>query len=598
MGAAERIESTVKLRHIERLREPLISLLAFPVFTNLLFPGEIHVWSRWLVVAVCFVLAGGMTATWLLLRDDRRPPIARIPAPLVLLVLVAAASTLFTAVNTARSRDFFFMLVAYVTIYMAFRESTDRMVRPFLWGIWVVSTCIALYGVYQYFFLWEGMIGASASGLATTPSAAAIQARVMTRRVFSVFPLPTILCDFLAMTFPVNVSLLLSIARKRLWMVALTLSLAIQLWALLLTRSFTGFLSLALCAGVLYAATGNTLQVIRRHRILTAGITVFFLVALVFLLYTRGIILVESIVENPLALRMINWRIGVSQAIDHPILGVGPDNYQTLYTRYMRPGDSQARHAHSAPIEMFAELGVVGGVAFVLLLLRWLRLSWRALRRDPGGALERKGIALAIIALVAQNLLDIGIYLPSLGILSFMLIGLLESEPARDISSTWSPRARVTPLFRWLLVALSVLVGIGGAFLSRRLMFAQLSYREALALYAEGRITEAEQKVQAAISLDPLAYQPVELLASHLLALAPTDPAEAVVARSLYYRAIRLSPLTASLHRGMSAACAASGQPFMAYVHSIQVIELRPADKAAADRRDAMRDRLQQEIGP
>jgi O-antigen ligase len=88
---------------------------------------------------------------------------------------------------------------------------------------------------------------------------------------------------------------------------------------------------------------------------------------------------------------------------DHPLVGVGPDNFEIHYQTYsaaigidQRP---QARSAHNLYLESFAETGVLGATAFLAVV--WLSLSgaWRARARAAGrDALLYEGIAVALVA--------------------------------------------------------------------------------------------------------------------------------------------------------------------------------------------------------
>ncbi len=575
----------------ERPQDSLIWLLAAPVLANLLFPGEIHIWPQWLVAAVTLVLASLFAAVWVLRQNTDRFGIAAPPASFIILLVAAGISGLFARIHFARSRDMFLMLLVYALLYIAFRDSPLQSLRPILWGVFSVSVCIAAYGLYQYFYLWTSLESAAkALGSVSSSVGDAVRFRLETKRIMSVFALPTTLCDFLAMTFPINIALLISSARKPIRLLVISCLLAINMWALLLTRSFTGFLSLVFCAGAFYFAGRSGFRVLKKKWLTASILLAFFAAAFFYLLYVRKIIFVEVIRENPLALRMINWRIGIEAGLDHPIIGVGPDNYQTVYTQYMRAGEPQARHAHSAPIEIFAETGIVGGVAFLLLLFRWLARAWRILRRSDEESWENKGLALSFLALFFQNLLDIGIYLPSLGCLSFMLIGLLDRPlvSVDDLAASRNPKPPLTPLWRWSLATILLGLGVGSALLCRRLLLAKIDYRESLDLYSEGRIEEAEQNAVSSIRRDPLSYPAYEILASQWLS-SPKNNAKAIGdARSLYLRALMLSPYTASLHRGMSYACVARGELFQAYRHALRAAELYPADQSAAARRDEL----------
>jgi O-antigen ligase len=104
--------------------------------------------------------------------------------------------------------------------------------------------------------------------------------------------------------------------------------------------------------------------------------------------------------ENLAAVRM--WA-------DHPLLGVGPDNFEVHYQSYSAviglDPRAEARGAHNLYLEAFAELGLVGGVAFLTMV--WLSLSgaWRARSRLEGrDALLCEGLAVGLGAFLIAAL--------------------------------------------------------------------------------------------------------------------------------------------------------------------------------------------------
>jgi O-antigen ligase len=96
--------------------------------------------------------------------------------------------------------------------------------------------------------------------------------------------------------------------------------------------------------------------------------------------------------ENLAAFRM--WA-------DHPLLGVGPDNFEGRYLAYSaaigidpRP---QQRGAHNLYLESLAETGILGALAFFSVLALALTGAWRARSRLPGrDALLGEGLVVAL----------------------------------------------------------------------------------------------------------------------------------------------------------------------------------------------------------
>lgn len=74
----------------------------------------------------------------------------------------------------------------------------------------------------------------------------------------------------------------------------------------------------------------------------------------------------------PLVQRMAIWQAAWDMFSAHPLLGVGPGNFDTLYRAYAIPGWPQLPgHAHNFYLNLLAEGGIVLFAAY-LLLLGWL----------------------------------------------------------------------------------------------------------------------------------------------------------------------------------------------------------------------------------
>jgi putative inorganic carbon (HCO3(-)) transporter len=92
---------------------------------------------------------------------------------------------------------------------------------------------------------------------------------------------------------------------------------------------------------------------------------------------------------------------GVQMWADHPLLGVGPVNFEVHYQSYSEQigidRRSEARGAHNLYLESFAELGLFGGIAFLSVIGLSLAGAWRARSRLAGpDALLCEGVAVAI----------------------------------------------------------------------------------------------------------------------------------------------------------------------------------------------------------
>lgn len=154
-------------------------------------------------------------------------------------------------------------------------------------------------------------------------------------------------------------------------------------------------------------------MVLRRVRVVTAlAVVVVALIAASLLLSggTRsrlsqlGGLSVSSIEQNSSFRGRLSENLAaVEMWRAHPLLGVGPGNFESHYLSYA-PGlnlDQRAepRSAHSLYLEALAETGLVGALAFFGLIGFALSQAWRGRRsRSPSAGLLAEGALVAMVA--------------------------------------------------------------------------------------------------------------------------------------------------------------------------------------------------------
>jgi hypothetical protein len=86
------------------------------------------------------------------------------------------------------------------------------------------------------------------------------------------------------------------------------------------------------------------------------------------------------------------WGAAFAAWREHPLLGLGPDNFRHLYGRYLKLADPDARlHANSLYFETMATLGTMGLLALTFLILSFARAVRRA-----AAAPATRGLALGL----------------------------------------------------------------------------------------------------------------------------------------------------------------------------------------------------------
>lgn len=131
--------------------------------------------------------------------------------------------------------------------------------------------------------------------------------------------------------------------------------------------------------------------------------------------------------------RLQLWQSAGAMVRDHPILGVGLDNFLYLYQqRYILPGalsEANLSHPHNLVLHFWLQLGLLGLAAITWLLGSSFRLALRLSGRSD----DRLQRALAVGALgslvdfLAHGLIDNSYFLPDLAIIFWLTLAVLEA---------------------------------------------------------------------------------------------------------------------------------------------------------------------------
>jgi hypothetical protein len=115
--------------------------------------------------------------------------------------------------------------------------------------------------------------------------------------------------------------------------------------------------------------------------------------------------------DAPLPSRRVLWAIALQLSAEHPLIGIGLDNYRLTYSRYLtddpQPGTAldQTIHSNNWYLETLVSVGVLGAAPFALWLLALLWSIIRLLRRPNVDALQVASAA-GLLAFIIHGLLD------------------------------------------------------------------------------------------------------------------------------------------------------------------------------------------------
>jgi O-antigen ligase len=130
--------------------------------------------------------------------------------------------------------------------------------------------------------------------------------------------------------------------------------------------------------------------------------------------------------------RLQLWRSSLSMIHDHPLLGVGLDNFLYQYrSHYVLPTaweEFNLSHPHNLVMDFWLRLGIVGLAVLGWLLVAFFRGSWRLYRSLPAGAdsLLVAGIMAGMVNFVAHGLVDNAFFLVDLAYVFMLMLALVQ----------------------------------------------------------------------------------------------------------------------------------------------------------------------------
>ena len=304
-----------------------------------------------------------LLVSWLAIAARHRQLRLRWPrtnydAPLALFLVAALLSLLVTRypLNSVRElRAVIFEPVLFFWLLHALPRSATWALRGFLTGACVTALAAIAQGPL-------GLGGTEAEGVL---------------RAQAWYPSANHLALMLGRAWPFLLAAGLVESRGRVswvWLPAGLVGLA-----LLLTFSTGGWL------GGLAGGLAVIVMLSRRRLAVRAGATAAAALVVVSGLAIGGL-LPERL--NPLrqtgGFRLDLWLSSLEMLRDHPLLGIGLDNFAYLYQQvYLRPGaaaEPNLSHPHNWLLQFWLDLGVLGLIAFGWLLFRFARQVWTARR--------------------------------------------------------------------------------------------------------------------------------------------------------------------------------------------------------------------------
>lgn len=271
------------------------------------------------------------------------------------------------------------------------------------------ATIVALIGLYQYVV---GVpIDASWIDVENNPDIKA--------RVYSVFGNPNVLAEYLIMIIPLSISLLWYSKKIHKKVIFLGTS-GVLIMALVLTLSRGGWIGFA------FSALIFILLVEKR---LLLSIIPISLGGVLFLPQSilHRIISIGNLADSSNAYRLKMWEIALDIIKDNPLAGVGLGHLPFKQTFEMYIRTMPTYHAHNTYLEIAAELGIPGLIAFLFLLFVVFKYGILSLINGENRYIKimAAGVFAGLGGLLAHGAVENVIYLTRIIVYFWILIGFI-----------------------------------------------------------------------------------------------------------------------------------------------------------------------------
>lgn len=218
--------------------------------------------------------------------------------------------------------------------------------------------------------------------------------------------------------------------------------------------------------------------------------------------------------------RFDGWRVAIDAWRDHPLTGLGQDNFADTYLQERRRADVSPIWVHSLPLRVIAHTGIVGGILLAgFVLAVWLGIG-RLARRD---GMLAAALAAPLLYWAVAGSVDWLWEVPALSVAAFSLAGISMRAGVTEVEPLRHPHAyRVAaPLVAALLLLAAAPASVAAQAVHDALGTAQRDPQRAL------------RRLSVAASLDVLDSRPLRLSGVVRMRLGQFEAADTDLARAV-----------------------------------------------------------------
>jgi len=348
-------------------------------------------------------------------------------------VLVAVAVTSIASVRLQSSVDQFIIWITYTATFLVVASTISNLktARRFVDAAVFSGGALCLIGLYWFWGAGNPMT-----------------------RWYSTFYWPNPFAGFLLLVLPVEVLRCILAGSRRAVLTHGAMSVLLGT-AFVLTFSRGAWVAAAIAAGAAVTVLRTSLH---RGAIVRAAALLIAVVAVVFIMTggrafrspTAGVLAratsTADLTEYSLQGRLHFLRGAAEIFRDHPLVGTGPGTFTYVYPQYQRDVRFYSRDPHNLFAQMAAESGIVGLGALIWLMVAFVALGVRVVRRSIGTP-EFPWIAGTVFGVGAFWLhtgMEMNWSFPAAPAMAFALMGVLAgyellANPRHEMTATVRP---------------------------------------------------------------------------------------------------------------------------------------------------------------
>ncbi len=328
--------------------------------------------------------------------------------PILLLSLAYILSTI-TSINIQNSLKETVKFISYISIFFVVSHTGSEQKKILVKIIVICASVISIYCIYQYIWGYQHTLDylekINSNFISISSYARDI---LIDKRAIGTFPSPNILGSYLLIALFLSLVIFENTKAQQKWLLAPFLIII----ALALTKSLGVWLSLIGTITVLFFISYNT---IKKRRLILISFIICIISVLVFIVLNRWNRLINM--ENPhnsITQRLNYWRTAIAVIKDHPVLGIGPGNFQEVFLKYKVGLSTDTRYAHNIFLQIWSETGILGLLGMISLIVVVVTKN----------TVKSKYLFLAGLSFLLHNLIELTYFIPEVGLFWWIIIGL------------------------------------------------------------------------------------------------------------------------------------------------------------------------------